>query len=111
MAQAGGEASRGLKPNVAGLLCYLLVWVTGLEFLLVEKKDKFVRFHAIQSIIVFGALSLAFFILFWVPIIGWVFGWGIPGLALVLWIILMVRALRGEKPKMPLAGKIAERYA
>ena len=48
MGQARGKASTGLKSNVAGLLCYLLFWVTGLEFLFVENKDKFVRFHAIQ---------------------------------------------------------------
>jgi uncharacterized membrane protein len=110
MAQAGGKASGGLQPNVAGLLCYLLVWVTGLEFLLVEKKDRFVRFHALQSIVVFGAITLAFLLLFWIPIIGWIFGWGILGLALVLWVLLMVKAYRGEKPKMPVAGKFAEKH-
>jgi uncharacterized membrane protein len=111
MVQAGGKASAGLKPNVAGLLCYLLLWVTGLEFLLVERKSRFVRFHAIQSIIVFGALSLAFLLLFWIPVVGWVFSWIIGALAITLWIVLMVRAYRGEKIKLPLAGKIAERHA
>jgi uncharacterized membrane protein len=111
MAKARGRASAGLKPNVAGLLCYVLGWITGLEFLLTEKKDKFVRFHAIQSIIVFGALSVAFFILFWLPVIGWVFGWTILALVVVLWILLMLKAYQGKKTKMPVAGNIAKRRA
>ena len=47
-----------LEPNVAGLLCYVGGWISGVIFLLLEQKNKFVRFHAIQSIIVFGALRL-----------------------------------------------------
>jgi uncharacterized membrane protein len=36
----------GLQPNIAGLLCYLLGWITGIIFLIIEKEDKFVKFHA-----------------------------------------------------------------
>lgn len=111
MGQAGGKAGTGLRPNVAGLLCYLLFWVTGLEFLLTEKKDRFVRFHAIQSIIVFGAISLAFLLLFWIPVIGWVFSWALGVLSPVLWILLMVKAYQGKKTKVPIAGKIAAKHA
>jgi len=82
-----------------------------LVFLLLEKDDKFVRFHAIQSIIVFGAIQVAYFILFWIPIIGFVFSWIIGALAFVLWIVLMIRAYQGEKIKMPVAGDIAEKSA
>jgi uncharacterized membrane protein len=111
MAQARSKASTGLKPNVAGLLCYLLLWVTGLAFLILEKKDKFVRFHAIQSLIVFGAISVVYAILFWIPIVGWVFGWILWVFVFVLWIILMVKAYQGEKIKMPIAGDYAEKHA
>jgi len=110
MAEAKGKSSTGLKPNVAGLLCYLLFWVTGLEFLFLERKDRFVRFHAIQSIVVFGVLSLAFSLLF-IPIIGWIFGWGIILLVFILWIVLMIRAYQGKRIKIPVAGDIAERNA
>ena len=48
-----------LEPNIAGLLCYLGVWITGIIFLIIEKRDKFVRFHAMQSVIVFGFLAIA----------------------------------------------------
>jgi uncharacterized membrane protein len=110
MVQARGKTSTGLKPNVAGLLCYLLFWLTGLEFLFTEKKDKFVRFHAIQSIIVFGAISVAFLLFFWIPIIGWIFSWVLLALGIVLWIMLMIKAYQGKKTKMPIAGDIAEKH-
>lgn len=111
MGQARGKASTGLKPNVAGLLCYLLFWVTGLEFLFVEKKDKFIRFHAIQSIIVFGAISVAFLLLFWIPVIGWVFSYVLGALGFVLWILLMVKAFQGNQYKVFIAGNIAAKRA
>jgi len=111
MGEVRGKASTGLEPNIAGLLCYLLGWASGLVFLLLEKKDKFVRFHAWQSIIVFGFLNAVYLILFWIPIVGWVFGWVLWALAFVLWILLMVKAGRGQKIKMPVAGDIAEKNA
>ena len=105
------KSSTGLDENVAGLLCYVLGWVTGLVFFLIEKDSKFVRFHAMQSIIVFGVLSVASIILGWIPVIGPVIGGLISLLALVLWIILMIKAYQGEKFKLPWAGDIAEKQA
>jgi uncharacterized membrane protein len=110
MGQARGKTSTGLKSNIAGLLCYLLFWVSGLEFLFVEKKDKFVRFHAIQSVVTFGALTVLFAFVF-IPIIGWIFCWLSLALAFFLWIMLMVEAFRGKKIKVPIAGKFAEKIA
>jgi len=105
------KTSTGLDENVAGLLCYVLGWVSGLVFFLIEKRNKFVRFHALQSIIVFGVLFLASFILGWIPVIGAVISWLISILALVLWIILMIKAYQGEKFKLPWAGDLAEKNA
>ena len=48
------KTSMGLDENVAGLLCYVLWWVSGLAIFLLETENKFVRFHAMQSIVVFG---------------------------------------------------------
>lgn len=109
MGQARGETSAGLGPNLAGLLCYVLGWLSGLVFIILE-KDKFVRFHAIQSIVVFGVLTLAFGLIL-IPIIGWVFGWLVILLAFVLWVVLMVRAYQGFKTKLPAAGNFAEKRA
>ena len=104
------KTSTGLDENVAGLLCYVLGWVSGLVFFFIEEKNKFVRFHALQSIIVFGVLLLAGLIIGWIPFIGWVIAWLISVLAIVLWIVLMVKAYQGEKFKLPWAGNLAEKY-
>lgn len=88
----------------------MLFWVTGLEFLFVENKDKFVRFHAIQSIVTFGALTIALALVF-IPVIGWIFGWLSIIVAFILWLILMVKAYQGKKMKIPIAGNIAEKRA
>jgi len=105
------KTSTGLDENVAGLLCYVLGWISGLVFFLIENKNKFVRFHALQSIIVFGVLTLASIVIGWIPIIGWVINGLIWVLAVVLWILLMIKAYQGEKFKLPWAGDLAEKNA
>jgi uncharacterized membrane protein len=106
-----GNTSTGLQENIAALLSYLLGWVTGLIFYLLEPNNKFVRFHAIQSIIVFGTFTLLGIILGWIPFIG-TFIWPLISiLAFILWIILMVRAYQGVKYKLPIAGNLAEKWA
>ena len=104
-------SSTGLKPNIAGLLCYLFAWVSGLVLYLVETKSQFVRFHAAQSVIVFGAISIATIVLTLIPFIGWAVNGLLGLLSLVLWIILMVKAYQGEKYKLPFAGDLAEQWA
>jgi len=108
--------SIGLEPNVAGLLCYVLGWITGLIFLLLAKEDKFVRFHALQSIVTFGAFTVLitiFSVFSDIRYIGALFEvLNILSsiLAFVVWIVLMVKAYQGEKYKLPVAGDIAEKY-
>ena len=104
------KTSTGLNENVAGLLCYVLGWVSGLVFILLEQENKFVRFHAFQSIIVFGVLTVASFILGWIPIIGGFLAGLISLLGLVLWIVLMVKAYQGKRYKLPWSGDLAERW-
>ncbi|MBE0431733.1 MAG: DUF4870 domain-containing protein [Dehalococcoidia bacterium] len=103
---AGGSTT-GLEPNIAGLLCYLGFWVTGIIFLVIEQKNKFVRFHALQSIITFGALAVIGLVLGLIPYAGSFFGAVIGIISIVLWIILMVKAHQGELYKVPLAGQVA----
>ena len=101
------KTSSGMDENVAGLLCYLVGWITGLIFFLIEKENQFVRFHAMQSILVFGFISVVEIIFFWVPVLSWliwVFG-------LILWIILMVKAYQGTKFKLPVTGDLAEKWS
>ena len=105
------KSSTGLDENVAGLLCYVLGWISGLVFFLLETENKFVRFHAIQSILVFGVLNIALIVLRWIPFIGGVFSGLIWVLWVVLLIILMIRAYQGVKFKLPWSGDLAEKWA
>ncbi|MEA3459382.1 MAG: DUF4870 domain-containing protein [Chloroflexota bacterium] len=107
--EAEEKTSTGLKPNFAGLLCYVLGWITGLVFLLVEKESQFVRFHAMQSLVTFGAITIAQLILSHTPFLGWALSVLIWLLSLALWIILMIKAYGGEKYKLPIAGDFAEK--
>lgn len=106
-----GKTSTGIQANVAALLCYVLGWISGLIFFLIEKENKFVRFHAFQSIVVFGAFTVLTIVLGVIPVLGWAL---IPIaylLQLGLWIILMIKAYQGEKIKLPVAGDMAEKNA
>ena len=110
MSETKGKTSMGLEPNLAGLLCYLLGWITGIIFLVLEKENQLVRFHAIQSIVVFGAITVADIVLGWIPFVGWFVFIPLLGiLAFILWIILMVKAYKGQMYKLPWAGNFAEK--
>ncbi len=105
------KSSTGLDENVAGLLCYVLGWVSGLVFFLLEQENKFVRFHSIQSSLVFGVITVASIVLGWIPFIGVVFSVLIGVLGFALWIILMIKAYQGVKFKLPWSGNLAEKWA
>ena len=100
-------SSTGLDENVAGFLCYLLGFITGIVFLVVEKKSRFVKFHAMQSTITFLSLFVITIIIGWIPIIG-LLVYPIWILSLILWLILMIKALRGERYSLPIVGNMAE---
>lgn len=104
------KSSTGLNENVAGLLCYVLGWVSGLVFVLLEQENKFVRFHAIQSIYVFGTLTVASIVIGWIPFIGGVISGLIGLLGFVLWIVLMIKAYQGVQFKVKWAGDFAEKW-
>lgn len=117
---AHNEPDKGnsLQENTAGLLCYILGWITGIVFLLIDKRD-FVRFHAIQSIVIFGALSLLSIILnrliFLLPYTLWRVLSGINSLiglgSIILAVFLILQAYKGIYYKLPFAGDMAERLA
>ena len=111
MSQQPVKTSSGLEPNVAGLLCYLFTWVTGLIFYLIEKQNEFVRFHAMQSIWVFAPINVLMIILSFIPIIGWIINIILWVLYVVLWIVLMMKAYQGKMIKIPIAGNMAEKYS
>lgn len=103
------KTSSGLDENVAAALAYALGWITGVGFLMLERDNQFVRFHAMQSTIVFLTLSVACVLLQTIPLLGMltVVFIVIP-VSAVLWLILMFKAYQGERFKLPVAGDMAE---
>jgi uncharacterized membrane protein len=109
----------GLQPNIAAMLSYLLFgWVGGL-IMYFTQKDREVRFHAAQSILVFGGLSI---LSFGINIIAAILGGGLAvilslaGLAVsllsfVLWIYLSIQGYQLNHTKMPIVGDMAEQWA
>ena len=104
-----GKTSLGMEANVAALLSYLLGFITGIIFYVLEKENKFVRFHAMQSIVTFGALFVLAVVIGLIPSLGWALVNLIWIVQIVLWIILMLKAYQGELFKLPIAGDIAEK--
>lgn len=94
--------------HLMGAAAYLLGFVTGIIFLLVEKKNKFVRFHAMQSTIVFGGVFIANIALGFIPFLGWLVGLLLSFTAFILWIVLMWKAFQGEMYRLPYVADIAD---
>ena len=104
-----GKTSLGIEANVAALLSYLAGFITGIIFYVLEKENKFVRFHAMQSILVFGSLFILSVVLGMMPFIGRALMNLIWVLDVILWVLLMLKAYKGEYFKLPIAGDIAEK--
>lgn len=98
----------GLDENVVGALCYLGGWVTGLVFYVTEPQNRFVRFHAMQSIVVFGAACVALLVCIAIPFLGWILSFFVFYGSAALWLVLMFKAYQGDRFKLPVAGDIAE---
>lgn len=104
-----GKSSTGLDQNVAGALAYLVGIVTGVIFYIIEKDNRFVKFHAMQSIITFAGLLILQFALLVVPIVGWILYPLLLIFTIVLWLFLMFKAFNGEMYKLPMIGDLAEK--
>jgi len=117
------ESSTRLKLYEAGLLCYVAGWITGVIFLIIEKKSTLIRFHAMQSLVSFGILSIAISIADNIRrLTGWA-GQGVSlfplevatnavfgiliALTIVLWIIMMHQTHHSRFVKIPLFGELA----
>jgi uncharacterized membrane protein len=102
------KTSTGFDANVAAALSYLVGFVTGIIFLIVEKENRFVRFHAMQSTLLFGALVAIDIVVKIVPFLGaLVVALVLLPVAAGLWLLMMYKAYQGEDFKLPLVGKIA----
>jgi len=105
------KSTFGLDKNIAAAACYFGWWITGLIFFVSEKKDKDIKFHAMQSILFFAVIMMLLMVLR----VFWFLGVFISGFvwlgAFAVWLILMLKAYQGEKFKLPVIGDIAEKQA
>ncbi len=122
---ASAPRAGGLQDNLAGLLCYSPVGlIADLVFLLAEpyNRNRFIRFHAFQSlftavamIVLAIALSIIGMIIGLIPVVGWIVGlllWMVFGVGnLVLWVVLMIKAYQMQMFKLPFIGDLAEKQA
>ncbi|NJE55627.1 DUF4870 domain-containing protein [Thermococcus sp. 21S9] len=104
------KTSLGMDENVEGLLAYLLWWLTGIILLLLEKESYFVRFHAMQSTVTFLFFTIAIKVFQIIPIIGWLIAYLLSLLAIIAWIVGMLKAYQGELYKFPIFGDLAEQW-
>jgi uncharacterized membrane protein len=122
VADLAGPTSTGVDPRLSALLCYTAWWVSGLIFLIIEQQNRAVRFHAAQSLVLFGGLSIviallsvfsigmlvvsssAFQLARTVVYFVWIAAVGI-------WLLLMYRTFKGETWQVPFAGDLAAKIA
>ena len=117
-----GPTSTGVDPRLSALLCYSAWWISGLIFLVVEQQHRAVRFHAAQSVVLFGALSL---------VIGLLSAGSVGMLvvsaaafqaarllvylvwfaAVAIWLLLMLKTFQGETWRVPFASELADRLS
>lgn len=97
------------NQNIMAAASYLLGPITGILFLLLEKENQFIRFHAMQSTILFGGLWVANVGLGFVPYFGWLAGMVLSLVSFVLWVVLMWKAFSGEEYEVPYVGEWARR--
>jgi uncharacterized membrane protein len=119
-AGAAPAAQTQMSENVAGLLCYVVGWITGLIFYFIDKRP-YVRFHAAQSIVTFGGLhiiNIALAVIFGMSMIAGGLGgfsagvllyWLVGVVSFILWILLMIKAYQGERFRVPIAADLAEK--
>lgn len=107
------QTESGLSQNVAGLLCYVLGWLSALVFLFIDKRP-FVRFHAMQSLLLFGGIHILHIVLSWVLLPAmrlWSLLIVISSLlslvSLALWVMMMVKAYQCQWYRLPYIGDIA----
>jgi len=103
------RSSTGLPENIAGALCYFFPFAGGIVFLALEKRSRYVLFHALQSLIVFGILMVCHILGSLLPLLGPLLAAVIFLCSFAVWLLMVYQALQGKWYKLPWAGELAER--
>jgi uncharacterized membrane protein len=115
---AGKKSSTGMDPKIAVLLSYLFSWLGGLIFFLMEKENKFVKWNALQALIL-GILEIACIIVIslilgLIPYIGWFFfswlGYVLAGVCWIFAVIAIIKGFSGKSYRIPGISKLADKY-
>jgi len=112
------KSSTNLDPKIANLLAYLFSWLGGLIIWLMEKENRFVKWNALQALILgiieVAAIVVVSVILGLIPYIGWFFfswlGYVIAGAAWVLAIIAIIMGFSGKTFRIPGIAKLTDKY-
>jgi uncharacterized membrane protein len=124
-AVSSATSNAGLQPNVAGALAYVFGIITAILFLVIDpyKTERFVRFHAFQSLF-FNMAWIALWISW--SIVGLILGTVTKGLFFILqvpidlllmvggfglWAYLMYTAYQGKTTRLPVIGALAAKQA
>jgi uncharacterized membrane protein len=117
-----GPTSTGVDPRLSALLCYLAWWVSGVVFLVIEQQHRAVRFHAAQSLVLFGGLTVVIVVLSVISVAAlfispaifqatWMVSYLVWFGAVLLWLMVLLKTFRGETWHVPFAGDLAARIA
>lgn len=117
-----GPTSTGVDARLSALLCYLAWWVSGVVFLVIEQEHRAVRFHAAQSIVLFGGLTALIVVLSAISVASlfispalfqatWMVSYLVWFVAVLLWLYVLLKTFRGETWRVPFAGDLAARIA
>lgn len=112
------HSSLGINENLAGLLCYVFGWISGLIFMAAEKNSKFVKFHAAQSLTLGFVVFVLCFILDKLLSLFWYF-WPMISVItsllelayVIISIFLAIKAYQRQRYELPIFGNIAQNIA
>ena len=111
------KSSTGMDPKVANLIAYLFSWLGGLIIWLIEKENRFVKWNALQALILgvieIGSIIIVSMILGLIPYIGWFFfswlGYLMAGVAWIMGIVCIVMGFNGKTFRIPGVAKLADK--
>lgn len=103
------KSSTGLDENIAAAICYLFTFIGAIVMLALEKRSRFVMFHALQSLFAFGFIVVGHILSGLVPFFGPLLAALLSLAGFTIWIVMLVATLQGKWLKLPLVGDLADK--